>query len=319
MRKLALGLSTAALMVGFAAAPALADVYVFGFIDKDVDVMVDEDIDIDKLIDVDVFMGTIDTSGEVPVPVQLELNGAAEASAYVNQRNNNNENNSNIEGFTFQPDPNNPNATHPIYVNFRTAEIGGTGDGGSILDNSGIVGVNQDAGNMNNQANVVAFAFTGVSGSITNSQAGTDQRNQDNDVVVREAFPPGGNTDNPFALPNSTFQVRSTIEDSINMNIGIVGVNQSSGLMNNQSNSVAVAAGVNPAFALGESGIGQVTSGNTLSALNSFKKDEILNSINDNVGAVVQVNQTAGFFNNQNSSLSISAGIATSEITGQLP
>jgi hypothetical protein len=98
----------------------------------------------------------------------------------------------------------------------------------SINDNDGFIGVNQSPGNMNNQANASAAAVI----------AGDAQLIEANGFAVQASL---------FNFIYSDQSVNmDIILDSINGNSGIVGVNQSTGNMNNQFNSAALAAGLNP-------------------------------------------------------------------------
>jgi hypothetical protein len=93
----------------------------------------------------------------------------------------------------------------------------------SINRNNGIVDMNQDAGNMNNQnnADAIGIAFGGV---LALSEAALGQVNSGNRVTETETIKSG------------------LIKDSINTNNGIVKVNQATGNMNNQANNVSFAA-----------------------------------------------------------------------------
>ena len=93
---------------------------------------------------------------------------------------------------------------------------------GSINDNSGVVGVNQNAGNMNNQLNALALAV-GLGSKFALSEASLGQFNTTNTVDEIET-------------------VRTNlISFSVNGNSGVVGVNQSTGNMNNQASLVSMA------------------------------------------------------------------------------
>jgi hypothetical protein len=92
----------------------------------------------------------------------------------------------------------------------------------SILGNSGIVGANQNAGNMANQTNVVAMAV-GFGAIVALSEAALGQENTNNSVH------------------EAGVKKSSQITGSINANTGVVHVNQSSGNMANQSNVFALA------------------------------------------------------------------------------
>jgi hypothetical protein len=128
---------------------------------------------------------------------------AANSEAVVDQINT-----LNSVTFTGLGDPSNPEKNTTITV--------------SVNDNTGIVGVNQNAGDMNNQTNAVAVAL-GDDGDSTFalSNAFLGQVNMGNTVTERDT-------------------VRApTIEDSILSNTGIVTVNQTPGNMNNQGTIVS--------------------------------------------------------------------------------
>ncbi len=215
----------------------------------------------------------------------FRLQGAAEANALVNQRNEFNVVN-HAEEFTL-----------PLQ--------GGTYTGGlidldalitdSIIDNSGIVGVNQDVGNMVNQANVVAFAITNSASAVADAQAEADQINVFNISVLH------GRADD--SNPDRNVEINGSIKE----NRGIVGVNQNAGNMNNQANLVALAvADSTRAVALSEAALGQVNSFNIDVEQETVRKASITGSIQGNVG-IVQVNQAAGVMANQGNVVAIGA------------
>ena len=152
----------------------------------------------------------------------------------------------------------------------------------SINSNNGVVGVNQSPGNMNNQANLSAMAV--IAG----------------DMQLIEA--------NGFGVQASMFNIiygersvnTNTISGSISDNNGIVGVNQSSGNINNQFNSAALAAGLDPVTngALGECTLKQVNADSILTHFAVLRTDTISGSINGNAG-LVSVNQASGDLVNQ--------------------
>ena len=161
--------------------------------------------------------------------------------------------------------------------NVRTADVLD-----SINANSGVVGVNQSPGNMNNQANLSAMAVI----------AGDKQWVEANGFAVQAS------------MFNVIFGDRSEntnlISGSISDNNGIVGVNQSSGNVNNQLNSAALAAGLDPVTngALGECTLKQVNADNFLTHIAVVRSDLITGSINGNAG-IVSVNQASGDMVNQ--------------------
>ena len=93
----------------------------------------------------------------------------------------------------------------------------------SVNTNSGIVGVNQNAGNNNNQANAVANAV-GFSSHVALSEAALGQVNCGNVIVAVETYH------------------KDAITNSVNGNSGIVGVNQTTGNNNNQASVISFSA-----------------------------------------------------------------------------
>lgn len=92
----------------------------------------------------------------------------------------------------------------------------------SINSNTGITAVNQAAGNINNQANAIAIAFSQATG-VALSDAALGQL-----VVLNNHFESG------------VFKTAS-MTGSIQNNTGIVQVNQSAGNLGNQGNAVSLA------------------------------------------------------------------------------
>jgi hypothetical protein len=92
----------------------------------------------------------------------------------------------------------------------------------SVNDNTGITQVNQSAGNINNQANGVSIAFTFYNG-IALSDTALGQWNAGNTVDEQNV--------SKFAL----------VANSVNGNSGITQVNQTAGVLANQSNVVSLA------------------------------------------------------------------------------
>lgn len=277
--------SALALALTFNAVPTKADVFVTVDFDKVKDILVLEYIYKVKYVFIE-------------VTTELDLDGAAEAMAVVNATNELNL----VDGAgdAFQ----NPLADFDLFLNAAIT--------GSINDNTGIVGVNQDVGNMVNQGNVVALSVTGrepgegeevgdtSDSSLTHSQAEVEQLNTANIVFDSEFLDVPG--DPEASTPNKT----ALIENSINNNAGIVGVNQNAGNMNNQHNVVAMAVGFESFIALSEAALGQSNTFNTVEEIETIKIGEITGSINFNSG-VVGVNQSTGNMNNQASVVSFSA------------
>jgi hypothetical protein len=287
MRRATNALALAAL-VGVLPALAAADVFVTVEVSKEKDVTVFEQIEKIKLV-------------RITVTMERALEGAAEAQALANQRNTRNT--------SREADPAivGPLGAGDIDPNdmliFKHARILD-----SINTNTGIVGVNQDVGNMVNQANVVALAVTNSETALTHSQAEADQVNTGNSSFHRES------TAFDIAEPEANPNLTATITGSINSNAGVVGVNQNAGNMNNQANLVSMSVGLGSQFALSESALGQVNVGNTVIEVATVKFDVINNSVNGNSG-IVGVNQSVGNMNNQASAVSVAALTSSVAIT----
>jgi len=302
-----LTLALALMLVGSAwSGAALADVFVTADIFKNKDIVETIDIQIRKNITVIVNYN------------ELDLIGDAEAHTLVNQDNHDNI----VDGLTTVNEENpsdTPNTDGSAgELNFDI-ELDALIEA-SITGNSGVVGVNQDVGNMVNQANAVSLAETVSTSSVTESQAHGEQNNHDNSSTQYErlAFDTGELVevgDLPIADPSVLDPDRTAlITGSVSENAGIVGVNQNAGNNNNQANGVALAVGFGSHVALAESDLGQFNANNTILAFETLHTDEIVDSINGNSG-VVTVNQTTGNNNNQGSMISFSALTTTIDVT----
>jgi hypothetical protein len=245
--------------------PAMATVLVWGTVSLDKDITVTENVTIEKVV-------------RIRAIVDDTLEAAAEADSLLNQDNVGNS----VVGLQDVDD------------NYRTAVIDG-----SINTNTGIVGVNQDAGNMNNQANVVSIAAVVNDtdpddfSALAHAQADAGQINILNSVSSFEDWTKGP-------------QKADLINNSIIGNTGIVGVNQSVGNMNNQANQVVIAVAENALIALADVALGQINAGNVVMDFGTVRTDVIAGSINGNTG-IVGVNQSAGNMNNQINTVNIAA------------
>jgi hypothetical protein len=284
MKKETLALA-AAVLAGAIASPALADVTAVATITKTKDVKVTEHITILKDISI---TGT----------VALTTSKAAEALALANIDNHNNKTDRTIDAAAaavglFSSDA-------PIY---RVATINN-----SIDNNHGSVGVNQDTGNDVNQANLIAYGLTDQGSNFTNGEASVDQSNTQNVVDFSWTI----DTDFPNALYD--VNVTASMSNSVNHNTGVVGVNQNSGNNNNQTNAVALAAGLPLAgtpgqgIALAEADLGQENTHNTVHAVNVSATATIDGSISNNTG-IVGVNQAVGNNSNEANVAAVGAAI----------
>ena len=270
--------------------PVSADVDVFASIQKTKDITITEHITITKIVNLTVHATDID------------YEAAAEADAIVNQENTEND----VDSSFTQLDTNIANVNN-FGIDLKATITD------SINDNTGIVDVNQDVGNMANQGNQVALAIaTPAPGTdptdfvVVNSQSEAEQINEDNAVWHGED-PASEEDPTPVLVdlvdePNEA----ATIDGSINDNTGIVNVNQNAGNMNNQANSEALAVAISLAgVALSEAALGQVNSNptneNGFPAVFEFgveKTATLTGSLNGNTG-VGGVNQASGNMANQ--------------------
>jgi len=258
----------------------------FAVDDKTKTITVTETIDIAKVVIIDANVNMADATN------------AAEALALANITNDGNRVDRTIDP-AFAAANNVLSSNNPITLTSTMT--------GSVNGNHGAVGVNEDTGNNVNQGNLVAFAYTKDGQAFANAQASVDQKNTNNVVD----YGPAPTTAGPLVADLIT--LTALIDGSINLNVGIVGVNQNSGNMNNQTNAVALAAGVNvdasgtgAAVALAESDLGQENSNNTVIEINATKDARIQNSVNNNTG-IVGVNQAVGNNSNQSNVVSVAA------------
>jgi len=249
---------------------ALALIPAAAFADVDIDVDIDKDKHTNVWIDVD-----IQKDVDIDVDVELKTHKAAQSDTLVNQKNKDN----------------------------KEINLGSTSTSSANVSGSGIVGVNQASGNMNNQANAVSVAVDpggqndhhnnhhdrdrfDPNSAFAHSQAASDQKNEDNKSV--------------------SLVSRSTSTLGVSNASGIIGVNQASGSMNNQANavSVAVGAGRDAGVALSEADLGQVNSYNR--AFSFFSSSSATISTVGGSG-IIGVNQSSGHMNNQSNVVSVAA------------
>jgi hypothetical protein len=255
-------------LLAFAAGPAAADVFIVADIFKFKDIVVFEEIDIYKDVYVNVLVDSFPDSvaeSDAIVNQTNELNYACEncaekrdtiidsanfnsGIATVNQAAGNNNNqgsaisiaidvlkdappgegtDSFAEAQAAAQQSNLDNRIEAVNLLFRDAIIER-----SVNDNIGVVHVNQAAGNNNNQLNELAIAL-GLSGAgVALAEADLGQFNSGNTNWESDDGIPSPVGINKLAL----------INDSVNRNTGVIGVNQTAGNMANQANVVAFAA-----------------------------------------------------------------------------
>lgn len=263
--------------VGILPTVVMADVVVNAKVNKNKDIRILETINIDKVV-------------SVKADVNRKVEKAAESQTLVNQTNWNNEVCTNCD------------EKRDTIVN-------------SGSNNSGVLKLNQAAGNMNNQGNAISIAVDvidsggngtpdpNVTDGFTDAQAHVDQKNFSNVVdTINILFRDG------------------LIRNSINDNAGVAHVNQAPGNMANQSNAFSLAVSLaRGGVALAEADLGQVNRNNRVEESDSRGRDQgqdgfiginkradIVGSINGNTG-VVGVNQSAGNMANQANVVSFSS------------
>lgn len=256
MRKLLLAAALAVFGLGFGSANA--EVIINVTVDKEKDILIDEKIVIDKDIFLDVF-------------VTISPEKFAESDANFNQENKHN------------------------FACGNCAEKKAI-LGHSVSHNTGLTTVNQAAGNMANQGNVISVAVdvfipgTGDTG-FAESQTAGDQVMKHNDVDSI----------------NIEFR-EATLDHSVNHNLGLTQVNQAVGNMANQANAISLALSMVPGVALSEADLGQVNKHNDVIEKEVVKNVVSDHSINHNTG-ITQVNQTGGNNANQANVVSFAAAI----------
>jgi hypothetical protein len=163
--------------------------------------------------------------------------------------------------------------------------VGFDGSGNAL---AGVLSVNQEAGNMNQQANVrsLAVALAGGGLGVVKVDINTLQVMQDNTLLLRNTGPR-----------------EVSITNSFNNGTGIVGINQAAGNMNQQLTVVAVGIGlqVGPdVVQIGDSQLGQIGSETdnsiTEEGVQGPRHNELSNSFNEFSG-IAQISQTTGDMN----------------------
>jgi hypothetical protein len=274
MRKLILAAAVA--VFGLGAGSANATVDVFAHITKDKDVTITETLTITKRV-------------RLRVIVNINVEKFAEATSLINQVNQDN------EGCT--------NCAEKSDEIVQSANL-----------NSGILNINQAAGNMNNQASAVSVSvdLRTTDGDGTPLPPAPGSRGFAEALAANEQI----NTSSNVRTINLFFR-DALIDRSFNMNSGIIHANQGTGNMANQANDVAMAV----SFAIGGVALSEADLGQTNSLTDVQESDEfgdvndgigihktatIRGSINGNAG-IVGINQSSGNFANQANKVAFAA------------
>lgn len=295
MKKALLGTTALAVALGFASV-ALADADVDAHIDFNKYVNVDEILYVEKAL-------------FIKAQPKLTPAGAAEAAAVANIGHNGNYFNTPADSSSASV-----SGDQRIILDAKITD--------AVHSNSGVISVNYDIGIMNNQGNLVSMGVTQSATAAADSQAETSQHNNGNAMTERGAWAYSNNTTD--GMPNGALVFRSrrtaTLENTVHSQTGITGLNQTSGVMNNQTNSVALAVGLNSTVALSEAALGQAASDNSVNVSEFSYANTVTNAVRNNTG-ITHVNQASGNLNNQSSTIAFSAttGLnqATAGVTGQ--
>jgi len=284
--------------------PAMADVTVTADIDKDKDKTVIENVTITKLV-------------EVGVKQVVEPSSSAEAQA--------------VENVVSQGNVVTETATCPIPPTYdenpTTGEYfvidegapatpvtkGASIESGSMNSTSGIIGVNQSPGSINNQGNATSLSYSATAAPITeidylaegevrfiggaflHAESSADKVMGGMDIVDDT----GAVVTSLGNKVDATKAVRGNVIDSaLDAVTGIVGINQSSGNINNQNNATSLSAG-DAIASLSEADLGLVNVGNISMELATVATDTLSNSALANAAGIIGVNQSSGCMNNQ--------------------
>jgi hypothetical protein len=159
----------------------------------------------------------------------------------------------------------------------------------SFQNNRGIIGANQNTGNLNNQANVQVIAHVSDGPTIRLGEATVEQRLSDNTIVTSGAAR------------------HDLIESSFGGTVGIVGINQSAGNLNNQANVVVLTIGKGAGVvALEDSTLGKVNTGNKLIPGPAGPRSDVIIGSFAGFRGLAQVSQSAGDLNQISNTMNVS-------------
>jgi hypothetical protein len=269
-------IAAAALALGLAASPALADVTATMDVEKEKIVLIVQPTLIYK-------------EAAIEVIYRDELSDAATAQALVNSSNRGNtvtwsrDNDAN-DGVNTAGNPSNMGIVRKAIIE------------GSVKDNVGIGQLNQDTGNFANQGNTVSAGVDFGKDAFANAEAYAEQLTANNTVTHREGS----------VAPRANPPIDAVINGSLLNNEGVFMANQNSGNVNSQHNVLALAVADSAVWAMSDAGLNQVSSNNDAFETNSVKRDLITGSVNSNTG-IVMVNQSVGNMNNQATVVSVAA------------
>jgi hypothetical protein len=169
----------------------------------------------------------------------------------------------------------------------------------AFLDNQGIVSVNQDSGDVNNQANVRVIALA-YSGDVSTLQSTASTTSSGNTLITS-----GGSSED-------------RISGSFGGSSGLLGINQSSGSLNQQANVMLIGLGTSAtpsAAQLADATLASVSGGsnNTASEGVPRPRSDVIDGSFTGFHGAAQISQSAGDMN------TISNNMAIAVMPGVLP
>ena len=180
---------------------------------------------------------------------------------------------------------------HSALVGNRVEEA--PGDRGATIDgslkgNAGVVNLNQDAGEVNNQANLRGFA---IGGAVQNLDISGGVELRANTLVAA-----GGAR-------------HDLLNDSLSGTAGVVGVNQTAGALNQQANAFLLAVGASlggDVLTLSDSTLGRVAAENLREGEGGGPRSDTIAGGFQGFRGVAQITQAAGDLNVVNNMLAVS-------------
>jgi hypothetical protein len=162
---------------------------------------------------------------------------------------------------------------------------------GGLSSSSGIFSINQNAGNLNNQANVRAIALSMSSNSIQQLSLDASATTTDNILTI------------------SGTERMTQISGSFKNTSGIVGLTQSAGNLNQQANLLVLGVGFTPdedqPTLLADKSLGAMTGNNSIDGPIGSRSDSLTDSFGGFKG-IAQVSQSSGDLNILRNALQIS-------------
>ncbi len=167
----------------------------------------------------------------------------------------------------------------------------------AFQDNQGILNVNQEAGNLNNQANVRVLAVGSADSLVEGLDFGGSSRGAHNTLI------------------SSGGEREDRIVNSFGGTAGIVGANQSAGNLNQQANVLilGIGAALGPeVVALGDATLGEVSALDTVKQKGAGgPRADIITDSFAGFRGIAQVNQSAGDLNSLRNVFGFSLTVVT--------